>query len=101
MEEKIFICISNNIQKLTIKDIQTRDEKRRTILCKNNMHRSIKLLITTFKLRPEHFQNKNNNGNTELNWLCFWKMNKTIIHIANNFNTVSKDKVFENVQSTF
>ena len=47
------------------------------------MHESIKLLIETLKLKPDHFQNKNMNGKTELFWLYDFKMNETIVSIKN------------------
>ena len=97
--------IKININKITIVDIQIKDKDGDTILhylCKNKMHESIKLLIETLKLKPEHFQNKNKKGETELSWLCYSKMHETIALVSRNFvDGLNEDKVFDNVQSTF
>ena len=52
--------------------------------------------------KPEHFQNKNICKQTELYWLCFNKMRKTITLITKNFvNGANENKVFGNVARTF
>ena len=68
-------------------------------LCWNKMHSTI-TLINDWK--PEHFQNKDKGGRTELYWLCLNKMHETIVLTSHNFvDGFNKDKVFDNVQSTF
>ena len=71
-------------------------------LCYNKMHKTIALITSNFVngdnkgkvfgnvqstfWKPEHFQNKDEDGFTELYWLCNNGMHQTITLITSNFN---------------
>ena len=110
-----------NSNYLRAKHFQNKNEDGETelyLLCYHRMHTTIALITSSFRdgtnknkvfdnaprafWKPEHFQNKDKDGITELYWLCQNKMHSTIALVASNFvGGANEDKVFDNVKSTF
>ena len=101
-ENKVFDNVQSTFWKP--EHFQNKGEDSRTELywlCYNKMHETIALITSNFVdgsnedkvfdnvqstfWKPEHFQNKNIFDNTELHWLCKYKMHSTIALVTSNF----------------